>query len=84
VVDGLFFEFDHVFDFLPFFEHRPADNPGVFSEEGVEAVERLWGRVEMHEPVAVRNRVWSAISDALCGFGAGVFVVRRREGTYSP
>jgi hypothetical protein len=52
----LFFKFDYVFDFLPFFEHCPADDARVFSEERVETFERAWGRVEVHEPVAVCAR----------------------------
>jgi len=35
VVDSLLLEFDHVFNFLPFFEHCPTDDPGVLSEERV-------------------------------------------------
>ena len=48
------FEVDYVLDLFAFFEHRPPDHARVFPEERVEAFERLWGRVKVHEPVTVR------------------------------
>ena len=49
----MFFEFYHVFNLLPFFEHCPPDDARVFSEERVETFESFWGRVEVHEPVTI-------------------------------